>query len=434
MVEKNKLSCMIYKIFLLSLVLVYGCTNQPNKQEERAYAIALQVQAQVHADSLAEAATWRHTKLRANEGVFQVMQRLHISNATALRVTNILRFNVELVNLKSGERFAAQFAPATSQTAQLLEFQYRPTPILLHRILIDTTTNELTYVCQKESTEIHHRLITGDLSKSSSLDQALLGAGIPSNITQVVNGILMCKISFRTDARTEDVFTVLLQEEYYQHKIIPEKTKVLFVTYKGKRTGSHKAYRYNEPQNPQSAYNAHYTPDGQALIFTGLRYPLDKLHISSGYGRRIHPVTGRRTMHYGVDYTGRVGTPVYAVATGKVILSSRDRFSGNKVAIRHADGSTSYYLHLNRRKVRNGQRVRTKQIIGTVGRTGRVTGPHLHFGFKKKNGKWMNPRKKRMIATPRLSGERLVNFKLQIQHIREIYAHTTGASHNITAL
>ena len=124
-------------------------------------------------------------------------------------------------------------------------------------------------------------------------------------------------------------------------------------------------------------------------------------------------------MHRGVDLRGKKGSLVHAVASGKVILSSFNTFAGNKVAIRHSDGSTSYYFHLNKRSVKKGSYVRAHQVIGTVGATGRVTGPHLHYGFKKPNGRWMNPLNKRMIATPKLTGERFIALQEQIVHTKQ---------------
>ena len=125
-------------------------------------------------------------------------------------------------------------------------------------------------------------------------------------------------------------------------------------------------------------------------------------------------------MHRGVDLRGRIGKPVHAVAAGKVVESSYNQFAGNKIAIRHRDGSTSYYMHLNRRSVKRGDWVRSYQVIGTVGKTGRVTGPHLHFGFRKPSGRWMNPLNKRMIATPKLSGEKFEALQMQIASTRAL--------------
>ena len=119
-------------------------------------------------------------------------------------------------------------------------------------------------------------------------------------------------------------------------------------------------------------------------------------------------------MHRGVDLRGRTGEPVRAAASGIVIESRYKKYAGNKVAIRHADNSISYYLHLNKRYVRKGQRVKSHQKIGSIGATGRVTGPHLHFGFKSSKGRWMNPMRKRMIATPKLKGKRLANLQKQV--------------------
>ena len=141
------------------------------------------------------------------------------------------------------------------------------------------------------------------------------------------------------------------------------------------------------------------------------------MHIRSHFGYRVHPVTGKRAFHRGVDLRGRRGDPVYAVASGKVILSSFNKYAGNTLGIRHKDGSTSYYYHLSKKFVKKGQWVIGRQKIASVGSTGRVTGAHLHFGFKDRKGKWINPMSKRMIATPKLTGRRLKKLG-SVQEIR----------------
>ena len=124
-------------------------------------------------------------------------------------------------------------------------------------------------------------------------------------------------------------------------------------------------------------------------------------------------------MHYGIDYGSPKGSPVYAVAKGKVVVSGYDQYSGNKIAIRHVDNSVSYYMHLSSRGVGVGAQVTGGQVIGRVGSTGRSTGPHLHLGFKNAKGQWINPKSKTMIATPKLQGERMARLTKQIAGIRE---------------
>jgi murein DD-endopeptidase MepM/ murein hydrolase activator NlpD len=343
------------------------------------------------------------------QGIFQALMKLNVDNAKALKIVNVLRFNVELTNLRAGEKIRVRWAPDSSQ---VLEFIYEPNPVLDHILTWIPDSGTYGYTLEKLPTVTSYRLVKGTIEAGSSLNDALLGRDVPSVLTQVVNGILLCKISFRSDARKGDSFTVLYEEEVYKGHWIDG--SVLYTAYTGRRTGFHEAYRYHD-EDPKSSYNAHYTPKGEALVHSGLRFPVDRIHITSGYGMRYHPITGRRAMHFGVDYKGKVGAPVYAVAAGTVVLSKYDRLSGNKIAIRHRDKSTSYYLHLSKRAVGRGARVRARQIIGRIGRTGRVTGSHLHFGFKNRKGKWMNPLRKRMIATPKLAGARLKRLKAQME-------------------
>lgn len=101
--------------------------------------------------------------------------------------------------------------------------------------------------------------------------------------------------------------------------------------------------------------------------------------ITSKFGWRIHPLTGRRTLHKGIDIGGPVGRPVVASDGGNITIAGVVSGYGNFVAIRHANGLTSRYAHLDRIDVELEQSVRQAQRIGLMGKTGNVTGPHLHF-------------------------------------------------------
>jgi murein DD-endopeptidase MepM/ murein hydrolase activator NlpD len=99
---------------------------------------------------------------------------------------------------------------------------------------------------------------------------------------------------------------------------------------------------------------------------------------------RMHPVLHVVMPHNGVDLAAPAGAPVYATAAGVVTSAGFDGPCGNKVEIAHAHGTSSVYCHLSRFApgLRVGQHVEQRQLIAYVGQTGRVTGPHLHFGIR----------------------------------------------------
>jgi hypothetical protein len=88
-----------------------------------------------------------------------------------------------------------------------------------------------------------------------------------------------------------------------------------------------------------------------------------------------------RSQHKGVDFRGAEGSPVRSCAAGRVVLAENQYFSGNFVIIDHGLGVFSMYAHLSAFRVKRGDLVQAGQVMGEVGKTGRVTGPHLHFGF-----------------------------------------------------
>ncbi len=362
----------------------------------------------------------RYGQIRAGMGMFQALADLGLDLGTSLTLVKTLSDSVELLNLAAGERIRIQIDPV--DTSVVKSFSYTPHPAVSHTL----TKKGGGYVYTKieRPCEIRHSLYEGVLERGSSIDQALRALGIHGSMVGTANGVYLCKLPLRTHARAGDRFRILLRERYYQDSIRID-GEVLYVSYEGARTGFFEAFRYDDG-DPKSSYTAHYTEGGEALIHSGLRYPLDRLHISSPYGMRRHPMTGRRTMHNGVDYRAPKGTPVYSVAKGKVVKSGYDSRNGNYVAIRHSDGYTSYYLHLNKRSVARGQNVVARQVIGTIGSTGTSTGPHLHFGFKRPNGSWMDPLMKRMIATPKLEGERLVRLTEQIGQITHVLDSVVG--------
>ena len=119
--------------------------------------------------------------------------------------------------------------------------------------------------------------------------------------------------------------------------------------------------------------------------------------ISSGFGYRTSPFTGAREFHKGIDIAGRSGTEILATANGRVESVGKDRYLGWYISIHHAPHYGTLYAHLKRKpSLSVGQIVKRGQVIGRMGRSGRATGPHLHYAVTKKTGQKelaVNPRK-----------------------------------------
>ena len=117
----------------------------------------------------------------------------------------------------------------------------------------------------------------------------------------------------------------------------------------------------------------------------------DLTRMASGYGYRTDPFTKKRRFHYGMDFSARKGTPIYATGNG-VVKRADNRSSGygKHIRIDHDFGYVSLYAHLSKYNVRRGQRVKRGDIIGYVGNTGRSVGPHLHYEIFKDKKK-INP-------------------------------------------
>lgn len=126
--------------------------------------------------------------------------------------------------------------------------------------------------------------------------------------------------------------------------------------------------------------NAMLDSTARSFFFTPLyRFPLRHAVITSAFGVRKSPFTGKAAYHAGIDLAAPAGSPVYACTSGIVSKTSYSRIYGNYILIRHDDGRESLYGHLSKIKIRLYERVKSGTIIGYVGSTGLSTGPHLHF-------------------------------------------------------
>ncbi|MBR4064536.1 MAG: peptidoglycan DD-metalloendopeptidase family protein [Tidjanibacter sp.] len=131
---------------------------------------------------------------------------------------------------------------------------------------------------------------------------------------------------------------------------------------------------------------------------------VDYMHFANNFGEQTDPQTGAIINHKGIDIVAKKGTPVYAIADGRVVVSGKGTLSeGERVMLEHEDGVLSFYYHLDKAMAKEGAEVKVGEQIGTVGQTGDATGPHLHFEMRH-NGTSIDP----TILFPQESGNYVV--------------------------
>lgn len=237
----------------------------------------------------------------------------------------------------------------------------------------------------------------------SSFWGAAVDAGMTEDQIMDLAAIFGWDIDFAQDLQPGDSFRVVYQDKYQDDERVAS-GDILAAEF------VNQGATYRAVLNEDGNY---YTPEGKAMRKSFLRAPVNFKYISSNFNpRRLHPVTGKVRPHNGIDYVAPVGTPIMAAGSGSVVAAGYNQFNGNYVFIKHAGNYVTKYLHLSKRTVNKGQRVKQGQTIGLLGGTGRVTGPHLHYEFVV-GGVHKNPRTLTLPQAETLSGRALANFKAQ---------------------
>jgi murein DD-endopeptidase MepM/ murein hydrolase activator NlpD len=239
---------------------------------------------------------------------------------------------------------------------------------------------------------------------TTTLHDAIAELGESPQLASDFADIFAWDIDFSRSTRYGDDFGILYERLYRSdwdgNEVYVGPGRILAARYQGS-TGDLRAV-YFEVEEGRGGY---YRPDGSSVEGIFLRAPLRYSRISSRFSSaRRHPILRVTRPHQGIDYAAPAGTPLWAVADGKVIYRGRAGGFGNLVKIRHRSGYVSYYAHLSSfaKGLRVGQTVRQKQVIGFVGQTGLATGPHVCFRIAK-DGEYVDPARLHAPSGPPLS-------------------------------
>jgi len=249
-----------------------------------------------------------------------------------------------------------------------------------------------------------------------SLSQAGSNVRVPNSVLAEVIRLYSWDVDFQRDIRKGDGFEVLYESFYDGDGELAHNGDVVYasLTLSGKR---HAVYRYTA-KNGETDY---FDETGQSARKALMRTPIDGARLSSGFGKRKHPVLGYTKMHKGLDFAAPRGTPIYAAGDGTIEYAGRNGGYGNYVRIRHNAEYSTAYAHMKKINTKKGRRVKQGQVIGYVGTTGRSTGPHLHYEILV-NKRQVNPLRVKMPSGRKLKGDDLARFRTARTNIDLQYA------------
>lgn len=232
-------------------------------------------------------------------------------------------------------------------------------------------------------------------------------AGLSDALIMRMTQIFGWDIDFALDIRESDRFSVIYESVYKNNELIKQ-DRILAAEFvnQGKQ---HRAVLFTDAEG----HSDYYSEDGKAMRKAFLRTPVNFTRISSRFNlRRKHPILNKIRAHKGVDYAAPHGTPVRAVANGKIRHVGRKGGYGRTVEMQHGKSYSTLYAHLSRfaRGLKNGSKVKQGQVIGYVGKSGLATGPHLHYEFRV-NGVHRNPLTIDLPKAESLDKKYLASFK-----------------------
>lgn len=249
----------------------------------------------------------------------------------------------------------------------------------------------------------------------SSLYEAALDSGVPASVLADLIQIFSFDVDFQREVQKGDQFALLYDLVTAEGAIVDTGAiQVAEMTVQGKL---HRYYRFKD----EHGFWDYFDEKGRSVRKALLRTPIDGARLTSGFGKRKHPILGYTKMHRGVDFAAPTGTPIYAAGDGTIEVAGRNGGYGNYVRIRHNGTYKTAYAHLSRIKVKKGSRVRQGQVIGLVGSTGRSTGPHLHYEVLQ-NSKQTNPLSVKLPTGKTLTGNQLAAFNKRRAELDSQYA------------
>ncbi len=346
-------------------------------------------------------------KLHAGDTLSASFKRHHINDELRLQIIRALEGHLDFRDLRPNDHYSITL----DDKGDLIKCVYESGPLTIYTITrtpegFQTEQLQIPLACQTVK-------ISGTIQ--GSLFSAFMQYDEDPKLIYAFADIFASQIDFNTETRNGDRFNIVF-EKYYKDDQFVGYGKILVAKYETIDGDSFEGFYYSSENTPGSYFDAM----GRELGSSFIRSPVPMGRVTSGFTfHRKHPISGVVRPHLGVDLAAPTGTPVMAVADGRVTFANWNGGYGKQVILRHANGYKTYYGHLSRfaKGITPGVRVKQKQIIGYIGSTGVATGPHLDYRIQY-NATFKNPFAMKFKPKSILEGKELKLFT----HARAVLA------------
>ena len=340
-------------------------------------------------------------KIKSGETFDKILNSFSIDKDEIIIIKKNLQKKVDLNKLNTRQSIKFSLDKTNNKITEFIFKVSNTEKISLKRNIEDDLFDQKTITIK-----LNKKIIFKENIILQSLYGAATNENIPANIIIEFARIYGFQVDFQRDIRKKDKFQIMYEIFLNEKNEIIETGEILYANLKLSGQDNNLYYFDNDGSE------GHYDKNGKSVKKALMKTPINGARLSSGFGKRMHPVLGYSKMHKGVDFAAKRGTPVYAAGDGVVERANIYGSYGKYIRIRHNSQYKTAYAHLRRfaKKIKKNINVKQGQIIGYVGSTGRSTGPHLHYEILL-NNKQINPQKLKLPEGKKLDEDETKEFK-----------------------
>ena len=345
-------------------------------------------------------------RLERGDTIEKMLADIDVPEADRRQIAEKLQGLLKKRKLAVGETIdlLLQTLPDQPDAPRVMSLSVRPQP---EREFIISRQDDGTYAAEEKIYKVSPRIVRVEGERNGSLEQSGTRAGAPSPAMVEFVRALSYDVDFQRELKQGQKFTVLLEQLVTSDGRVTHPGRLLAGELRLlKRTVAVIRFR------PQGGAEGFYSPQGESVVRSFLRTPMDASKITSHFGMREHPILGFSALHAGVDFAAPSGTPILAAGNGKVVMAGPNGGYGNYVKLQHTSDVATAYAHMSRigPGIKPGVAVRQGQVIGFVGTTGLSTGPHLHYEFLR-GGRQVNPLAQKFAMRAAVGGKDAARFQ-----------------------